>query len=172
MTTAQIKAIVPSVGAYLPALWQLKPTDALGLASSGGGFRASLFHIGFLARMAELDLLRHVSVVSTVSGGSTIGAYYYLKLKQLLEGERLDKNGARVAPTPQAYVDIIREIETKFLEVVQTNIGIRALLDPVANVKMIFSDDYSRSDRILEVHNESFYKKFTLHSWCSRKEFS
>jgi predicted acylesterase/phospholipase RssA len=32
-------------------------TDKLGLALSGGGFRASLFHIGVLARMAELDLL-------------------------------------------------------------------------------------------------------------------
>lgn len=161
MTTAQIKAIVPSVGAYVPALWQLKPTDKLGLALSGGGFRASLFHIGVLARMAELDLLRHVSVLSTVSGGSIIGAYYYLKLKQLLEGERLDKNGARIAPSSQAYVEIIREIETEFLEAVQTNIRMRALLDPVANAKMIFSDDYSRSDRISEVYNESFYKKFT-----------
>src|SRR5215472_14107545 len=36
----------------------------LGLALSGGGFRASLFHVGVLARLAELDLLRHVEVLS------------------------------------------------------------------------------------------------------------
>ena len=32
----------------------------VGLALSGGGFRASLFHIGVLARLAEQDILRHV----------------------------------------------------------------------------------------------------------------
>ena len=37
----------------------------LGLALSGGGFRAALFHIGVLARMAELDLLKNVAVLST-----------------------------------------------------------------------------------------------------------
>ena len=62
----------------------------LGIALSGGGFRAALFHIGVLARLAERDLLRHVALISTVSGGSIIGAFYYLKVKQLLEGERSD----------------------------------------------------------------------------------
>src|SRR5208337_2719603 len=56
-----------------------------GLALSGGGFRASLFHIGVLARLAEMDLLRHVEVISCVSGGSILGAYYYLELQQLLQ---------------------------------------------------------------------------------------
>src|SRR6267142_2390044 len=46
----------------------------MGLALSGGGFRASLFHIGVLAKLAELDLLRHVECLSCVSGGSIIGA--------------------------------------------------------------------------------------------------
>ena len=63
-----------SDGGFVPALWTLGPDQKLGLALSGGGFRASLFHIGVLARMAELDLLRHVGVLSTVSGGSIIGA--------------------------------------------------------------------------------------------------
>ena len=38
--------------------WKLTDAQTLGLALSGGGFRASLFHIGVLARLAELDLLR------------------------------------------------------------------------------------------------------------------
>src|ERR1700733_11095257 len=57
----------------------------VGLALSGGGFRASLFHIGVLARLAELDVLRHVEVLSCVSGGSIIGAYYYLELRNKLQ---------------------------------------------------------------------------------------
>lgn len=47
----------------------------VGLALSGGGFRAALFHIGVLARLAELDVLRHVEVLSCVSGGSILGAH-------------------------------------------------------------------------------------------------
>lgn len=52
----------------------------VGLALSGGGFRASLYHIGVLAKLAELDLLRHVEYLSCVSGGSIIGAHYYLEI--------------------------------------------------------------------------------------------
>jgi NTE family protein len=41
----------------------------LGLALSGDGFRASFFHIGVLARPAEVELLREIEAISTVSGG-------------------------------------------------------------------------------------------------------
>ena len=37
-----------------------------------------------LAHLAEADLLRHVEVLSCVSGGSIIGAYYYLEVRKLL----------------------------------------------------------------------------------------
>ena len=46
----------------------------LGLALSGGGFRATAFHLGVLKRLRELGILGKVSVVSTVSGGSIAGA--------------------------------------------------------------------------------------------------
>jgi NTE family protein len=42
----------------------------LGLALSGGGFRAGMFHLGLLLRLADQDLLEAVSGLSTVSGGS------------------------------------------------------------------------------------------------------
>jgi predicted acylesterase/phospholipase RssA len=41
--------------------------EKLGLALSGGGFRASLFHIGVLAALAEKDELKNVEVLSCVS---------------------------------------------------------------------------------------------------------
>jgi len=65
-----------------------------GLALSGGGFRASLFHIGVLAKLAELDVLRRVEVLSCVSGGSIIGAHYYLQLRETLETTELEKTEA------------------------------------------------------------------------------
>ncbi len=125
----------------------------LGLALSGGGFRASLFHIGVLARLAELDRLKDVEVISTVSGGSILGAYYYLKVKQLLEGKRSDFP----RPCRDAYLKIVEEIEADFLAAVQKNLRMRALWNPFKTARMFLSDDYSRSDRMAELYNQYFY---------------
>jgi predicted patatin/cPLA2 family phospholipase len=46
----------------------------IGLALSGGGVRAAVFHLGVLKRVAAENLLEEVSAVSTVSGGSLITA--------------------------------------------------------------------------------------------------
>ncbi len=42
----------------------------IALAFSGGGVRATVFHLGVLARLAREDLLGQVKVISSVSGGS------------------------------------------------------------------------------------------------------
>lgn len=46
----------------------------IGLALSGGGIRAAVFHLGVLRRLAMDGLLEQVSTVSTVSGGSLVTA--------------------------------------------------------------------------------------------------
>ncbi len=82
-TTMALTALVGSdEGALLRAT-----IGKVGVALSGGGFRASLFHIGVLARLAECNVLRHVEILSCVSGGSIVGAHYYLKLRQLLQSK-------------------------------------------------------------------------------------
>lgn len=43
-----------------------------GLALSGGGFRATLFHVGALHRINELGWLRKLDVITGVSGGAII----------------------------------------------------------------------------------------------------
>lgn len=48
----------------------------IGLALSGGGSRAMAFHLGCLRALNELSLLDKIGVISTISGGSVIGAYY------------------------------------------------------------------------------------------------
>lgn len=48
----------------------------IGLALSGGGSRAIAFHLGCLRALHELGILHQVRVLSTVSGGSVIGALY------------------------------------------------------------------------------------------------
>lgn len=78
----------------------------VGLALSGGGFRASFYHLGVLARLAELDVLRHVDVLSCVSGGSIIGTCYWLKLRgRLLESAPLDHSG---------YLEMVQELIEHF----------------------------------------------------------
>ena len=42
----------------------------IAIAFSGGGVRATVFHLGVLARLARQDLLGQIRNISTVSGGS------------------------------------------------------------------------------------------------------
>jgi NTE family protein len=51
----------------------------IGLSLSGGGYRAAAFHLGTLRKLSELGILKDVSVLSTISGGSITGAYYCLR---------------------------------------------------------------------------------------------
>ena len=123
----------------------------VGLALSGGGFRASLFHIGVLAKLAELDMLRHVEVVSCVSGGSIIGAHYYLKVRELFKHKRdaeIDRND---------YVKLVQETCREFLAGVQTNIRTRVAAEFLTNLRMIFLPDYSRTMRAGELYEEKIY---------------
>lgn len=46
----------------------------IGLALSGGGFRATLFHLGSLRRLNELGVLTTVDTITSVSGGSIMAA--------------------------------------------------------------------------------------------------
>lgn len=131
------------------------PEIKFGLALSGGGFRASLFHVGVLARLAEMDLLRKIDVISSVSGGSIIGAYYYLKVKALLE--KKPEAGAADAPDKEAYIRMVGEMETDFLTAVQKNMRMRTFLDPGKNARMM-GEDYSNTDRLAELLTDYFYK--------------
>jgi predicted acylesterase/phospholipase RssA len=124
----------------------------VGLALSGGGFRASLFHIGVLARLAELDMLRHVEVLSCVSGGSIIGAHYYLEVRKLLQ-EKTDGEIER-----GDYIAIIERIQNNFLAGVQTNIRTRVIASFPVNVRMIIFGDYSRTERVGELYEERIFK--------------
>lgn len=47
----------------------------LGLSLSGGGFRATLFHLGVVRFLREADLLKQVTDICSVSGGSILAAH-------------------------------------------------------------------------------------------------
>ena len=56
----------------------------LGLALSGGGFRAAAFHLGTFLKLRELGLLDKVDVISCVSGGSIAGGFLAANWKSCL----------------------------------------------------------------------------------------
>ncbi|MDR4467770.1 MAG: patatin-like phospholipase family protein [Nitrospira sp.] len=127
----------------------------VGLALSGGGFRASLFHLGVLARLAELDMLRHIEVLSCVSGGSIVGAHYYLEIRKLLQA-RADSDSAI---TRKDYVELVERVAEAFLKGVQHNLRTRVVANPLVNLKMIWDRSYSRTQRLGELFEKFLYAK-------------
>ena len=123
----------------------------VGLALSGGGFRASLYHLGVLAQLAEVDILRNVEVLSCVSGGAIVGAYYYLKVRHLLQ-TKVDTDITR-----QDYIDIVREMIDEFVSGVQKNIRTRVAVNPLKNFRMFWSENYSRTVRAAELYEQYLY---------------
>lgn len=129
---------------------QGKPECRIGLALSGGGFRASFFHIGVLARLADLDLLRQIEVISTVSGGSIIGALYYLHVRKLLQSK------PDLQIKPEDYVQLVETLQREFQKAVQNNFRMRTFGNACRNLQM-FTKSYSRSDRLAELFAKFLY---------------
>jgi NTE family protein len=124
----------------------------IGLALSGGGFRAAFFHVGVLARLAEMRLLHQVEVISTVSGGSIVGVLYYLRLKRLLETK------ADAGITDEDYLDLVADVERRLRSGAQKNVRARVFANLVKNAEML-KPSYSRSDRTGDLYDRFLYKE-------------
>ena len=53
-------------------------TNKIGLALSGGGFRASVYHLGLVRFLRDADILSRVTHITSVSGGSVLAAHLVL----------------------------------------------------------------------------------------------
>jgi len=62
---------------------ETKPEDGIGMAVSGGGFRATLFHLGAFWRLNQLGYLPKLKRICSVSGGSLTNGFLGLKWKHL-----------------------------------------------------------------------------------------
>jgi predicted acylesterase/phospholipase RssA/MinD-like ATPase involved in chromosome partitioning or flagellar assembly len=125
----------------------------VGLALSGGGFRASLFHVGVLARMAELDLLRHVEVLSCVSGGSIVGAHYYLEVRRLLHAK------ADHEITRTDYVEIVERVARDLMEAVRENLRTRLFVAWQANLRSLVQPGYTRTTHLGELFERRIFAR-------------
>jgi NTE family protein len=83
---------------YLPAPEPQRAGSALCL--SGGGFRATLFHLGALRRLNELGVLGHLDMVSSVSGGSIMNAFLAARVRPWPEPGRVFPEWDRLVATP------------------------------------------------------------------------
>jgi predicted acylesterase/phospholipase RssA len=129
-----------------------RPVDRskLGLALAGGGFRASLFHIGVLWRMAELDLLRYVETLSTVSGGSIVGALYTMLLK-----EKMD---ASASLTRDQYVAIVKDLHSIFARAMRKDLRTRLIMNPLGILRMLLTQ-HSLGKRMSRIYERYIYRE-------------
>ncbi len=125
----------------------------LGLALSGGGFRAAFFHLGALRRLAELDLLRHVATISTVSGGSILAAHYYLHFKRRFEAQQ-------GVLSRQDYIDVLDDVEREFIDGTKKDIRNRLLGHPWTHIRALCLG-YSYGGRIAKLYTRHFYGTVT-----------
>lgn len=71
---------------------------SLGLSLSGGGFRATLFHLGVIRALRDTGQLGHVKVITSVSGGSILAAHLVLNWE------------AYTSDSVPAFTDAAREV--------------------------------------------------------------
>ena len=93
-----------------------------------------------------------MQVISTVSGGSIIGALYYLHVKNLLES----KADAEIADAD--YVELVRAVEQEYREAAASNVRGSGWANLLENFKMA-KPTYSRTDRVAELYERRFYAK-------------
>lgn len=62
--------------------------NRIGLALSGGGFRATLYHLGMIRFLRDAGVLRNVTHITSVSGGSILAAHLVLNWDRYTDSER------------------------------------------------------------------------------------
>src|SRR5262249_16615542 len=85
----------------------------IGLALSGGGFRASLYHLGLLRFLRDAGILPQVSHITSVSGGSIIAAHLVLNWDRY-NGSASEFNAAAADFLPFVRMDVRNRVVRRF----------------------------------------------------------
>ena len=119
----------------------------MGLALSGGGFRASLFHLGSFLRLNELGLLRRLDIITSVSGGSIVSGLMARHWNELTWKE-----------LPQGWVaaNFHEKIEAPLRDFCARNIDLRA------GLLGILSPFSSKADKLIKAYDKHLYNGYTL----------
>jgi NTE family protein len=71
---------------FVPEPQERKIPNSIGLSLSGGGFRATLFHLGAIRRLNEFGTVAKLTTISSVSGGSILNGFLATHLNDLPHG--------------------------------------------------------------------------------------
>lgn len=93
----------------------------IGLALSGGGFRAALFHLGVLKRLLKLGILWEIDLISSLSGGSITGAFIALHWRDEKALDELEQYLTSQSLTSNYYTGILNPFKTR-TEVMANNL--------------------------------------------------
>jgi len=119
--------------------------NGIGLALSGGGYKAAAYHLGALIRLNQLGWLPKLSRISSVSGGSIASGFLGYSWKKLsFDANGVATNFDSIFATPLR--DFLTEVN---LDVTQTLLG---LLLPFR----------SAADGVAEGYDKHLFKKATL----------
>lgn len=121
--------------------------DSIGLALSGGGYKAAAYHLGALVRLNQLGYLTRIRRISSVSGGSITAGYLGSRWKELT----FDAKGI-ATNFDTIIVEPLREFLTEVnLDITQ---GVLGLLSPFR----------SGSDGVAHGYDKHLFKGATLQS--------
>jgi NTE family protein len=124
--------------------------EGIALCLSGGGFRASLFHLGSLRRLNQAGLLPHISAITSVSGGSITNALLAKHWRNFV-GDKVFTNFANFETELQQFC--ARDIRSGPL--------LWERLDS-RNWTSLLSDDHSATDLLAQQYEDHLVPKLTL----------
>lgn len=135
-------------------------TKFAGLALSGGGFRATLFHLGSLWRLNELGWLKRFAEVTSVSGGSITAAYLGSRWQRLT----LDGNGVAT----NFMDEIVRPLRDFCSQTIDIGSVLAGLISPFCNPIELVASHYRRrlfGERTLQdLPSDKEGPRFTIYS--------
>ena len=119
----------------------------LGLALSGGGFRATLYHLGVVRLLRDAGILSKITHITTVSGGSILGAHLALNW---------DRYGGTPEEFDEAAAEIIRFVQLDVRNRIVRRFPVTALANRVSS--MLFQGQRRQWTRagLLERYYERF----------------
>lgn len=132
---------------------EYQPTNdrqGIALCLSGGGFRASLFHLGSLRRLNEVGLLSQVRTITSVSGGSITNALLAKRWPSFI-GDKVFTN----------FAEFENELKQFCARDIRTGPLVWGRLDP-RNWSSLVGDDHSATDLLAQKYEDYLVPNKTL----------
>jgi predicted acylesterase/phospholipase RssA len=118
-----------------------------GLALSGGGFRAVLYHLGVIRFLRDVKILPQVTHITSVSGGSVIGAHLALNW---------DRYCGTEAEFDSAATELLRFLELDVRNRIVRRFPLTALVNAGRRVVRLDPKRHNTRTGLLERHYERF----------------